>query len=240
MTRNLLLSGVAAIALGAAMWAPSAKADLIEVGWAGGAGPSDAIAYVASGPGFVSWANPVVVNGTTVVTTGQAQSTAILGAPAVFDSGSNQSVTVANFAGTAGALVLYVTASGLNFPLTGLRDWIAQFTLNNAGQRANLSDAMSIWFDTADTATYANLTALEATATQIVGPFTDLNTTVNLSQSITDPFSVTEEFLVSFTGNGTANDTINLTAKVPEPASLALFGAGLFGLGVFRRRRKKS
>jgi len=54
-----------------------------------------------------------------------------------------------------------------------------------------------------------------------------------------DPFSLSQRFLITW-GSGTAG-AINLVGTVefavPEPATLALFGIGLLGLGIVRRRK---
>ena len=41
-----------------------------------------------------------------------------------------------------------------------------------------------------------------------------------------------------FTGDPNNGDTVAASASVPEPGSLAIFGAAIFGLGAFRRWRK--
>ena len=84
----------------------------------------------------------------------------------------------------------------------------------------------------------------DATGTQH-GLLYDLNN--NTFQNIDDPFGVGTTTingindlnqLVGFYVNGDDNTIGLLADPVPEPASLSLLAAGLFGIGGFARRRK--
>jgi hypothetical protein len=58
-------------------------------------------------------------------------------------------------------------------------------------------------------------------------------------ETLAGPFSVTEEYTITADGTGNANLTIDLSAAVPEPATLTLFASGLLGFGWLGRRRNK-
>jgi hypothetical protein len=113
----------------------------------------------------------------------------------------------------------------------------------------------SITFDGTDTYTLSQLSALPAADQWI-----NFNTTTNTFGSVADP-NVYNIAFVLYANNGGSVDfdvqgnpkvytdakipiydgawtAIHTVDPVPEPITLGLFGAGLLGLGVTRRRRK--
>jgi hypothetical protein len=153
---------------------------------------------------------------------------------------NSQTIQISSSSG--GLLDLYFTVD--NVAGNGMpQNFRSSFTSNQ--QNATTHQVLaSTWADNGNGKFDAGLviplgSALLTNATlQVAGPFTK-------QWSPGDPSSVTELYQIQLAGCGTqptgmctGNLTIDLGAtSIPEPASLAILGGGLFGLGLVRRRR---
>jgi len=159
-----------------------------------------------------------------------SQSKPLIGSPAAPQMDLNYTVTLAPGA-VATSPNVFLYASDTDFTSTGAHG----FTIALGGTN---SDAGTVtgraWGGTSNTA--FDRTNLFATS----GPFATASYNQTFSgtyNAAVTPYSLTLGVQVAnLSSNGTATGDLNL--KVPEPATMTLFGLGLMGFGVASRRRK--
>jgi hypothetical protein len=138
------------------------------------------------------------------------------------------SVDVSSSSG--GTLVVTFSANGFTTPF-GAANWLSQFSGNIIFGSATVTQQ-----------TYLDLTNTLLGTGTLLSTLTSSNTPFGLS-AVTDattsgPFAITEIFTI--TTQGAAQVSLDgSVVYAPEPASLALLGAGMLGLAAFSRRKSK-
>jgi hypothetical protein len=130
---------------------------------------------------------------------------------------------------TAGTINVFITASGLTTPM-GIMSFVSSFTENALANGFTVTQST---FLDANNGIFTTTTPLSSQTFTTIGTSV-LGATANAGSG---PYSVTEEYTITATGEGSANSTAILTA-VPEPATWAMMILGFIGVGFMAHRRK--
>jgi hypothetical protein len=204
------------------LWVASANATLISIGLQEDGGAISTVATDAGTPGDAAFAGSF---GTFLVNNVSGIGSPLLPQPQLLTNAIN--VTTGS---GSHVLNVFITEQGLSLPV-GSAQLLSSFTSNLIN--GAVTSVVEKTLISTGNALYAGTPLATATFTTI-----GTSSSVNSTPPLASPYSETAMYTITTTGAGNVNDTINISDPVPEPATLALFGTGLLGLSLIKRRRR--